>query len=99
MRVEVYHPDPRRLRDIEIAAGNVWSFDEWFWFESEKLKSSYAEGSLCGGETEKQFSDRLTKEIWRANRRYCHVVVSVTCCCRSDYLTIILLDSFTHLAT
>lgn len=79
MSVEVRKPKPSRLRDIEIAAEQEWPFTEWIWFESQKLNSSYAEGPLCGGETEKEFSHRLTKAIWKANGGYCPVKVSATC--------------------
>ena len=77
--VDVHKPDPSRLRDIEVAAEEEWPFGEWYFFESIRLASSYAEGSLCNGETEEEFSARLTKAIWKANGGYCKVIVSATC--------------------
>ena len=37
-----------------------------------------AEGNLCGGETEEEFSDRLAAAVWKANGSYCEVVVCAT---------------------
>lgn len=77
--VEVRKPDPTRLREIEIAAEKEWQFDEWILLEDQKLISSFAESSLSGGEGEKEFADRLTKAIWKANGKYCQVLISATC--------------------
>ncbi len=79
MSVEVRKPNPARLRDIEIAAKQEWPFEEWTWSENQKLMNSYAESSLSGGESEDEFADRLTKAIWKANGRYCPVLVYATC--------------------
>jgi len=79
MSVEVHSPDPNRLPDIETAAQKEWPFKEWDWLETLKLLSSFAEGSLCGGENKAEFVNRLIKAIWKANGGYCQVLVSVTC--------------------
>jgi hypothetical protein len=79
MPVEIHSPDLNRLPGIETAAQKEWPFKEWDWLETLKLLSSYAEGSLCGGENKKEFVDRITKAIWKANGGYCKVLVSTTC--------------------
>jgi hypothetical protein len=33
---------------------------------------------LCGGESEEQFTERLSVAIWRANGEFCEVVVNAT---------------------
>jgi hypothetical protein len=37
------------------------------------------QGNLCGGETEEQFANRLTQEIFKANGGPCKVTVRATC--------------------
>ena len=37
-----------------------------------------AQHSLCGGETEEEFTERLSVAIWRANGGFCEVVVNAT---------------------
>ena len=36
------------------------------------------EGSLCGGESEAEFSERLARAVWQANGGYCEVLVRAT---------------------
>jgi hypothetical protein len=79
MGVEVRNPDPVRVHDIEIAAKHEWPFNEWNCSEADKRMISCAEGSLCNGEGEEIFTNRLTKAVWKANRRYCTVIVSAAC--------------------
>ena len=59
---------------------------EWHFKSQEKrevagamvLVLDYAEGYLCGGESEEEFADRLALAIWRANGGYCEVTVHAT---------------------
>jgi hypothetical protein len=43
-----------------------------------KVLHASAQGSLCGGESEEEFTERLSLAVWRANGRYCCVVVDAT---------------------
>jgi len=46
--------------------------------EVDKKLSAYGEGLLGGGETEREFTERLSVAIWRANGAYCEVSVNAT---------------------
>ena len=37
-----------------------------------------AQGNLCGGESEEEFTERLSLAVWRANGGYCSVTVDAT---------------------
>lgn len=36
------------------------------------------DGQLCGGESEDEFAERITKAIWQANGQFCSVEVCAT---------------------
>jgi len=66
--------------DIEVVEGvirehwqvdDTWSTDSYFSFNGR----SY----LAGGESESEFADRISKEIWRAMGRYEPITVHATC--------------------
>ena len=61
---------------IKDAAGGEWEFDAWDEWDG-KLTAS-ADGHLGGGETEKQFVERLSMAVWRANGLFCDVVIHAT---------------------
>ena len=74
---------PKRADAIIEAAQQEWDFDrEDFdrFAVGTTNKTLYCTGrsSLCGGESEKEFTLRLAKEIWRANGGYCGVTVKAT---------------------
>lgn len=48
------------------------------WYDQEETLTASAEGSLCGGESEEKFTERLSLAIWRANGAYCDVTVRAT---------------------
>ena len=77
MTVSVSRYDPAKRRQIRKAARTVWPFVGWD-FDGAGTLHSYGESQLCGGETEEQFTERLTAAIWRANQAYCEVVVDAT---------------------
>lgn len=65
-----------RIRYVKRNAGREWPFKDWYFFEGDL--SSYGESNLCGGEDEEEFVDRLAHSIWKANKKFCEVVVNAT---------------------
>jgi hypothetical protein len=61
---------------IRKAAGDEWPFEEWS--DSDEKLTAYAEDSLGGGETEEEFTERLSLAVWQANGAYCEVSVDAT---------------------
>ena len=76
MHVRVRDVAPERIQRVKQAANDAWDFDDWH--EWENSISSCADVSLCGGETEDEFAERLAKAIWAANGGYCDVEVVAT---------------------
>ena len=76
MNVTISSHAPEHAEAIREAATNEWPFEEWI--NADDQIYAYAEDNLCGGETEEQFSERLTGAIWRANGAYCEVSVDAT---------------------
>jgi len=77
MGVEISGFSAARVEDIKTAAEEEWPFGDWA--EREGELTSLAESTLCGGETEDEFADRLAKAIWTANNAFCLVTVHATC--------------------
>ena len=81
MSVEVSGHDPAKVAEIQAAAEQEWPFDDW-WFAGERRREQRCthpgRDNLCGGETEEEFTERLSLAIWRANGGYCHVSVDAT---------------------
>ncbi|MGO8748719.1 MAG: hypothetical protein ACLQNE_22340 [Thermoguttaceae bacterium] len=73
MSVEVTKHNTERRDAIQEVARREWPFDDWR-EQGETLKASAA-GSLCCGESDSQFADRLALAIWKANGAYCDVTV------------------------
>ncbi len=65
-----------RVDAVKQAAEAEWTFDDWLL--DDGVLTSPADGSLCGGETEEEFTERLAKAIWTANDGYCRVEVRAT---------------------
>jgi hypothetical protein len=76
MGVEINGFSAARVEDIKTAAEEECPFAGWL--EREGELTSSAESSLCGGETEEEFADRLAKAIWTANKAFCLVDVRAT---------------------
>jgi hypothetical protein len=76
MLVRVRDVTPERVDRVKQAANEEWDFDDWH--EHENSISSCIDGYLCGGETEDEFVERLTKAIWTANGSFCEVEVNAT---------------------
>ena len=80
MAVEIPGHDPARTSQIRAAAEEQWPFDDWWPSadEDQGKPEMRAQDSLCAGETEERFVERLTAAIWRANGSYCRVSVDAT---------------------
>ena len=80
MSVEVSGHDRAKVAEIQAAGEQEWPFDDW-WFAGENDAGTlHASGqdNLCGGESEEEFTERLSLAIWRANGGYCRVSVDAT---------------------
>jgi hypothetical protein len=73
MSVEVSGYRPEAIDSIKEAATSEWPFGDWT--DSGEKLSADGEGLLGGGETEREFTERLGVAIWRANGAYCDVAV------------------------
>jgi hypothetical protein len=76
MSVTIKGDDPERTEEIKAAADEEWGFEEWLTHNEALFASS--DGSLCGGETEEEFAERISKAIWQANGSFCDVTVNAT---------------------
>lgn len=76
MSVTISGHKPELVAGIKAAAEEEWPFGDWQAYDG-KL-TAYAESNLCGGETEEEFTERLSVAIWRANGAYCGVSVDAT---------------------
>jgi hypothetical protein len=77
MTVEIAGHDLARKGAIQAAAAAVWPFEEDWIDNGERLQAS-GDGQLCGGETEEEFTERLSLAVWQANGAFCEVVVDAT---------------------
>jgi hypothetical protein len=82
MSVEISGHDPVKAAEIRAAAEEEWPFDDWWgcpWDETQgTAMHTSGQHQLCGGESEEQFTERLSVAIWRANDGFCEVVVNAT---------------------
>ena len=76
MHLQVSSFEPKRRKAIKKAAEENWPFD-WF-TDSPTLLAGMGESSLCGGEGEQEFAQRLARAIWQAQGGYCQVIVTAT---------------------
>jgi hypothetical protein len=72
-----------RLQKIKKACRAEWDFEQDEFSVDGDAKSlrtltGHGIGSLCGGESEEEFSDRLAKAVWKANGKYCEVEVGAS---------------------
>ena len=80
MLVKVSGMKPSRKKSVEKACCAECSFEpESFSEETETKNTSVLRGkayvTLCAGESEEEFTDRLAKAVWTANGKYCEVEV------------------------
>ena len=78
MSVAVSGHNPAKVAEIQSMAELEWPFGEWWFGDGTATMHASGQDSLCGGETEEEFTERLTLEIWRANGGYCRVSVDAT---------------------
>ncbi len=80
MSVAISEYDPAKAKDIQAATEAEWSFDDWGPGADAPGETLYAsaESYLTGGETEEEFTERLSLAVWRANGGYCKVSVDAT---------------------
>jgi hypothetical protein len=85
MYVEIDGYNPNLRAEIEDAASQEWTFDDWSALKgpldkSDRIPTLTAGGrsNLCGGESEDEFAHRLTVAIFRANKGRCKVRVTAT---------------------
>ena len=78
MSVEISGYDPAKAKEIQAAAEAEWAFDDWWLAGTEEpgeTMHASAQSNLCGGESEEEFTERLSLAVWRANGSYCSVTV------------------------
>jgi hypothetical protein len=82
MSVEISGHDPAKVSEIQSTAAAHWPFDNWWFSDAENQDAATmrasAQESLCGGESEEQFAERLSVAIWQANGSFCRVSVDAT---------------------
>jgi hypothetical protein len=76
MNVTISNHNPALTEAIRAAAGDEWPFEDWT--DNGEQINAYAEDNLCGGETEEEFTERLSVAVWQANSAYCDVSVDAT---------------------
>ena len=76
MSVEISGYRPENVQAIQKAAEHEWPFKDWY--DRDEAITAAAEANLCGGESEQEFTERLSMAIWRANGAYCKVTVTAT---------------------
>ncbi len=76
MTVTISGYNVQGVEAIRAAAAEEWPFEAWT--DSGDQLTAYAESNLCGGETEEQFTERLSVAVWRANGAYCEVSVDAS---------------------
>jgi len=84
MNIEVRGFASRRCRRIVAVCCREWNFEaDDFSFliphsPQQSNMTASADGQLCGGETESEFTDRLAAAVWAANGQYCEIMVQAT---------------------
>lgn len=81
MSVNVKGYSPKRREAIEEAAQEEWEFTDWHHYQNQDKHelTSFGQGQLCGGETEREFADRLAAAIMKANGKPCFIEIGQTC--------------------
>ena len=77
MFVRIAGPAPERIDAVKSAAEAEWPFEDWI-LGGEDVLTAVAEDSLCSGETDDEFAQRLAKAVWAANGAFCKVEVHAT---------------------
>lgn len=73
--INISEYNPAKEEAIEVAAREHWEFNNWgYWGD---VMSADGEGDMWFSEEE--FSEKVTKAIWKANGAFCRVQVATTC--------------------
>ena len=77
MKIEIEGFDESKKDAIQQACLEEWNFesDDWFCNDVHCMEAT-TQGWLCGGEDEDEFSDRISKAIWKANGVFCPITVN-----------------------
>jgi hypothetical protein len=92
MRITVKGHKHDKVDDIERVLANAWPMQEWtvetvkvlanawpmqeWTVETVKEIECYGEGNLCGGESEEEFTIRVSEAVWEVNEGFCEVEVT-----------------------
>ena len=82
MTVRIRGANPDRVEVVKEAARFEWGFNDWYPLDHPDDAQNFAadaQSSLCGGETEEEFAERLARAVWEANGGYCEVEVQAVC--------------------
>ena len=74
IKISGYRPD--RTAAIQEAIEQEWTIT--FACDDENTLTASGEDTLGGGESEEEFTERLSLAVWKANGEYCEVVVDAT---------------------
>ena len=78
MHIEITGSDPAKQSQIEEVLREHWSIDYFAADNASPLLVAEGESSLCGGESEEEFADRIAGAVWKVNGSYCEVMVTAT---------------------
>jgi len=94
MTFHVENFDPGKADAIMAAVNEEWGDENGSWREDACCKAGSPErlvvvgdGNLCAGESEEEFTDRVSAAIWAANGGFCEVAVHATCLEELPYTT------------
>jgi len=72
--VEKYNEE--KVNEIEEAINSNWNLNDFSVYNNELY--AVGENNLCGGESEEEFANRMSKAIWEANDAYCEININAT---------------------
>ena len=77
MNVQVLGYDTEKAEAVVDACNEEWDFDMEVPEDSQAHASleGTGEGWLCGGESEEEFAQQLSKAVWKANGGFCEVYI------------------------
>ena len=78
MSIEVHKITAEEFESVKAVIESEWDEGDPFYNKTTNTLSTYAEGSLAGGETEKEFVTRLSRAIWTELKRFVEVTVGAT---------------------
>ena len=73
MAIEISGIKKEKRKQVRKAVEREWNMEVFDCDGKDAFASG--QGSLCGGESEEEFSQRMARAIWQANGGYCEVTV------------------------